>query len=364
MIIAIFSLLFLFNSCTKSTIKQDELSFYSRQKNSDTLSSIGKIDEFKNKDAFIIGKLQKFTPWTEGKGANHMFWDWEVSFRGGGAIPLIEKKKAGGDKINFAEYENRNVIIYGTVFFGTIIGDDNEGHQSASGWRIDAIGISFAEDNLMQNLKLDTCRLWGDIESNWNKDAYVVGRIIEYVPPRDNSKLGDEKIWDWELVTIDNYSIPLISQNRNLDVNSYIGKNVILKAFIKYGIIFGSENTANMQGTRIDAQEIYVMESLDPLSKISLDLKQFNDDGYRERPKGEFSSTNYEFCIPGNDETAKEVMAIDPTIGVYKTSKGRSGCTDKEWLCIGSTRQANFKNVILKLASLSYIRKISETFWE
>jgi hypothetical protein len=216
----------------------------------------------------------------------------------------------------------------------------------------------------MGNLQLDTCRLWDDIESHWNKDAYITGRIIEYVPPHDNSKLGDEKIWDWELVTIDNYSIPLISKNKNLDVNIFIGKNVIVKSFIKYGIIFGTENTANIQGTRIDAQEIYFVENPDPLSKITFDLKEFNDEGLRERPKGEFSSTNYEFCIPANDQAVNEVKAIDPTIGVYKTSKGRSKCTDNEWICIGSTHQSNFKSVILKVASLGYIRKISETFWE
>jgi hypothetical protein len=73
---------------------------------------------------------------------------------------------------------------------------------------------------------------------------------------------------------------------------------------------------------------------------------------------------NYEFCIPGNDETVKEVMSIDSTVGVYKNSKGRSGCSDAEWLCIGSSHQKNFKSIILALTKLNYIRKISETFWE
>ena len=58
------------------------------------------------------------------------------------------------------------------------------------------------------------------------------------------------------------------------------------------------------------------------------------------------------------------VKAIDTTAGVMKGSKGRSGCSDKEWLVIGGTRQSNFKNVLRKLAELKFIRKISETFWE
>jgi hypothetical protein len=60
----------------------------------------------------------------------------------------------------------------------------------------------------------------------------------------------------------------------------------------------------------------------------------------------------------------KEVQSIDSTVSVMKGSKGRSGCSDKEWLCIGSSRQPGFKKVIEKLASLKYIRQINETFWE
>jgi hypothetical protein len=106
--------------------------------------------------------------------------------------------------------------------------------------------------------KLDTCRSYTDLEAHQNQTTLVEGRIIEYVPPRDSSKLGDEKIWDWELVLPDNYKYPLTAKAPALDVNSFIGKNVIVRAFIKYGIIFGYENTANIQGYRIDAEEIYL----------------------------------------------------------------------------------------------------------
>lgn len=105
---------------------------------------------------------------------------------------------------------------------------------------------------------MDTCRSYKDLESHQNQDAFVEGKIIEYVPPHDNSKLGDEKIWDWEIILPDNNKYPLISKDPTLDVNSFIGKNVLVKGKVFHGIIFGEENTANMRGTRIDAMEIYL----------------------------------------------------------------------------------------------------------
>ncbi len=99
-------------------------------------------------------------------------------------------------------------------------------------------------------------------------------------------------------------------------------------------------------------------------SKIRIDLSEFNDDGYRVRPDGEKSATHYEFCIPAIDSILAEVKAMDPMAEVMKGSKGRSGCTDEEWLVISSTRKARFKEIIKQQAALPYIRKITETFWE
>ena len=101
------------------------------------------------------------------------------------------------------------------------------------------------------------------------------------------------------------------------------------------------------------------------VSKINFNLDNFTDDGAMKHPhKEDRGYISYEFCIPADDEHFKEVSSIDSTLALYKTSKGRSACSDKEWLCIGSSHQPNFKKVILALAKLSYIRKINETFWE
>jgi len=100
-------------------------------------------------------------------------------------------------------------------------------------------------------------------------------------------------------------------------------------------------------------------------SKINFDLNKFTKDGILLTSDKESSGyIDYEFCIPAGDEYFKEVSNIDSTLALYKTSKGRSKCSDLEWLCIGSSHQKNFKDVILALAKLSYIRQISQTFWE
>ncbi len=333
----------------------------------DTCRTVNDVNVNKGKNVIIYGRLQKFTPWEKGKGSGHMFWQWEIAFPLGGAYPVVSKDKSDGESINFAEYENQNVIVYATVYYGIVIGDSDPTHQSATGYRIDADGIDI--DTLAPSIPADTCWIWDDIESNHNREAFIAGKLIEYIPPRDGSKLGDEKLWPYELQLADGYEIPLSDfSSAGLELAGFINRDVFVKAYIVHGIIFGRENTANIHGTRLDAYEIYVNEKgyLKPYyeMKIKFDLNEFTDDGYRQRALGEVMSINYEFCIPADENAWKEVSGIDSTLRLMKGSKGRSGCSDSEWLCIGSSRQNGFKNVIITLADKKYIRKITETFWE
>ncbi|HWA05175.1 MAG TPA: hypothetical protein VG961_01410 [Ignavibacteria bacterium] len=329
----------------------------------DTCRTIEDADRLKNSEAVIIGRLQKFTPWESGKGAGHMFWQWEILFPGGGRIPVVNKNKSDGESIVFDEYESRNVIIYGTVYHGIVIGDSNPEHQSMTGFRIDADGIDIAVTAAAQ----DTCWVYADVEAHANMDCIVAGKITEYQAPYDGSKLGEEKIWDYRLVTQDNYRIP-IRKDKYLNLEKFKDKDVFINGYVKYGIIFGEPNTANMQGYRIDVFEVSLNEkgygNTLIEGKIRLDLTKFNEEGYRVHPDGEKSATSYEFCIPADETLLAEVKAIDQLAGEMKGSKGRSGCTDSEWLVISSTRKAGFKEIIRKLAELKYIRKIMETFWE
>ncbi|MBZ0201455.1 MAG: hypothetical protein K8I03_00405 [Ignavibacteria bacterium] len=333
----------------------------------DTCRSMKNARKLKNKSAVILGKLQKYTPIKAGKGQGRMFWQWEVSLQGGGRIPVVSKDKSDGESIVFDEYENLDVVIYGSIFYGIVIGDSDPNHQSATGYRIDADGIRLAEES-DRKTALDTCWIYLDIQEHLNVEAIVAGKLIEYKPPHDGSKLGDEKIWDYELQIQDGFTIPLQKTSENLELAAFIDKDIFLKAFIKYGIIFGDTNTANMEGYRLDPIALYYNERGYEVSyfdkKIRIDLEKFTSDGYRVHPGGEKSAINYEFCIPASDSVYAEVLAIDPTAGVLKGSKGRSGCSEKEWLVIGSSRQPGFKDVLKKLARLEYIRKITETFWE
>jgi hypothetical protein len=92
----------------------------------DTCRTFNDADRLKNSDAVIIGRLQKFAPWEKGKGAGHMFWQWEIKLSDGFAIPVVNKNKTDGDSIVFDQYENRDVVIHGTVYYGIIIGDSSE----------------------------------------------------------------------------------------------------------------------------------------------------------------------------------------------------------------------------------------------
>jgi len=358
MISLFISLMLMFSICTESAEIQS-VNFVP----GDTCRTMEDAEKFMNKDALISGRLQKFTPWQSGKGAGHMFWQYEIKLADGTAIPVVNKNKSDGESIVFDEYESRNVLIYGRVFYGIIIGDSNLNHQSMTGFRIDADGIEIIENISVR----DTCWVYGDIESHPNMDAVIAGRLVEYVPPGDGSKLGDSKIWDYELITQDNFRVP-VRKDKYLNLDQFIDKDVFINGYVKYGIIFGEPNTANMQGYRIDAFEVNLNETGygNTLTdgKIRIDLTKFNDEGYRVHPDGEKSATSYEFCIPASDSVLAEVKAIDPTAGEMKGSKGRSGCTDEEWLVISSTRKPGFKEIIRKLAELKYIRKITETFWE
>ncbi len=90
-------------------------------------------------------------------------------------------------------------------------------------------------------------------------------------------------------------------------------------------------------------------------NKITFDLKKLNQ-------KAVF--LDYEFCVPQKDKIIKELKTIDQTIIVYKTSKGRIGCSNNQYLCIGNSNQKNAKKVLLTLASFDYIQQIDQCFFE
>lgn len=91
--------------------------------------------------------------------------------------------------------------------------------------------------------------------------------------------------------------------------------------------------------------------------KIHFDLSALNDDGLYGPPDG-LRAAAYEFCIPALHDLAGEVRSIDPTVQIYPGSPGRIGCGSDEYLCIGSTGQPGFREVLADLAALEYVTRI------
>jgi hypothetical protein len=95
-------------------------------------------------------------------------------------------------------------------------------------------------------------------------------------------------------------------------------------------------------------------------AKIQFDYSTIDDHGLRN---GEVA-VDYEFCIPADTAILEQVLKIDQGVRVMKSSKGRIGCTDQQWLCINNTHNPDWKKKLYAIASLSYVERIAETFYE
>ncbi|MDD3147792.1 MAG: hypothetical protein PHD82_10845 [Candidatus Riflebacteria bacterium] len=93
------------------------------------------------------------------------------------------------------------------------------------------------------------------------------------------------------------------------------------------------------------------------VGKIEFDLDQLDADGLRGPPDGKVA-LSYEFAIPDTQECKAQVIGIDKTVQFMPGSRGRTVKGDDECLCIGSTQQKNFRQVLYSLAELSYVERI------
>ena len=104
------------------------------------------------------------------------------------------------------------------------------------------------------------------------------------------------------------------------------------------------------------------MENPDIWKKIRLDFRNLDADGLSGKPDGKVA-VNYEFCIPNDPKKWKQVRRVDPS-AVRQGGRGRVGCTENQWLIVGSTHQKNYQRILYELASLPYVERIEQTFWE
>ena len=98
------------------------------------------------------------------------------------------------------------------------------------------------------------------------------------------------------------------------------------------------------------------------LNKITFDLTNISPEGLIGNHNN-LRSLSYEFCIPKNSQYLFQIKDLDSTIS-FSNSKGRIGCTEKEYLCIGDTHKPNWREILIGIAKLSYVAKINQFFGE
>lgn len=97
-------------------------------------------------------------------------------------------------------------------------------------------------------------------------------------------------------------------------------------------------------------------------AKIRFDLSVLDSAGLYGPPDG-LRALAYEFCIPDNPEAIDRVRHIDGSLRLQK-APGRAGCSSSELLCIGSTHQTGFREVLAALARLPFVVRIEQAFFE
>lgn len=93
---------------------------------------------------------------------------------------------------------------------------------------------------------------------------------------------------------------------------------------------------------------------------ITVPLEALDRNGLR----GGEVTVHYEFCIPKDEKMADRVRRIDRTIELYPYSRGRSGCDDARYLCIGHTGQPRYRRTLRRLARLPFVHRIRECHFE
>jgi len=98
-------------------------------------------------------------------------------------------------------------------------------------------------------------------------------------------------------------------------------------------------------------------------SKLGFDASALDEHGLLG-PDGGKVALSYEFCVPKDQKLVDQVRAIDPSVAIQAGSPGRIGCGPTEVLCVGSTYQADFLEVLQTLCDLDFVTRIERAVFE
>jgi hypothetical protein len=96
---------------------------------------------------------------------------------------------------------------------------------------------------------------------------------------------------------------------------------------------------------------------------IEIDLAAIDTDGLRGPADGKVAVA-YEFKVADTPAARDRVRAVDATVEFMPGSRGRIGAGPGECLCIGSTHQPGWRDVLAALAALPDVTRIIESHRE
>src|SRR4030095_8944180 len=102
------------------------------------------------------------------------------------------------------------------------------------------------------NENFDTCRTFYDIKSHKNQHLFVKGRIQKYIPGSLTTET-EKMVSGWEIVLRDSVSLSLIPKGKEIKIEQFENRDVLIFALVYYGNITTSNAGLDMTGYRIDA---------------------------------------------------------------------------------------------------------------
>ena len=146
-----------------------------------------------------------------------------------------------------------------------------------------------------------------------------------------------------------------------------VGLMALAVGFLSGGIEWDSpvmkSRHANVSEAEAQRHAVMRVASSSSPAVIRFDASQLNDEGLSGAAKG-LRALSYEFCIPAGEAHVEEVESIDSTIAIQRSSPGRIGCREAEYLAIGHTHQPDFREVLIRLSHLPYVDRIEEVHFE